>query len=581
MRFGIRSPRLVVPCVVAAILAAWSPGPALAAPELRPIGGSPFVGAGGGGGQIVAVAPGGRHLYVPCTGANDLALFEIGPGGALAFAGRFPSSATAPGFIGGVAFSPAGDLLYAAATGVVDLHLVGSGGVLTPPLPFPAQVPFSDPLNGVAFLALGGGDFLYVNDNAWPNTVSAWRLGPDGSLEFAGAYPTGGYGSGPLYSSLIAAPRIAASGTRVFVLNAPGQGAPIAASSISVFDAAPDGALTPVPGSPFDMTERSGSIAVDPSGEFLYAGGGGAASRVLKLRIAPDGALERVAEGTAAGITGKPNGLAVDPSGRWIAFAAAAGGNAIAVLETGTLATIQNGVQRDAGATGVAWDAAGHLFVGHTASGPLVTAYEVVDPSELPIATCAGTAESPVVLAADPTSCTVAVDASSGVAGTCAGPGGVPVSCTLDGQPSLLLGRGAHAIGVVATAPAGASASCTSYVSVVDVTPPAVTAAPSPALLWPPDHRLVTVDPGGSAVDACDGAVPVVCTAVSSEPDGGLAGGSTSPDVVASDGLLRLRAERSALGSGRVYTVTCAATDAAGNGAEAAGAVLVPRDERP
>jgi DNA-binding beta-propeller fold protein YncE len=582
MRFGTRRRqlRLVVPWVVA-LLAGAAPGAALGAAALHPLAGSPFVGAGGGSGQSVAVSPGGRHLYVSCVGTNDLALFAIAPDGALAFVGRFPSAAVS-GLMGGVAFSPAGDRLYAGATGLVGFHLVGPDGELAPPLAYPAQVPHSDPLNGLAYLPLAGGDFLYVNDNDWPNTVSAWRIGPDGAPEFVRAYPTGGYGSGPLYGSLIAAPRIAAFGTRVFVLNAPGQGAPIAPSSISVFDAGPDGALSQVPGSPFDMGERSGSIAIDPSGEFLYAGGGGTASRVLKLRIAPDGALERVAEGTAAGMTGKPNGLAVDPTGRWIAFAAAGGGNAIAVLDTGTLAPIQDGIQPDSGATGVAWDAAGHLFVGHTLSGPVVTAYEVVEPSVPPIATCAGTAERPAVLAADASSCSVAVDAANGLAGTCASAaGGDLASCTLDGQTSLLLGLGPHAVEVVATAPDGASASCTSYVSVVDATPPVVAASPSPALLWPPDHALVPVDPGASARDACDGAVPVSCTALSSEPDDDLGDGSTSPDVLASDGALWLRAERSALGPGRVYTVTCTATDAAGNGADAVGAVLVPHDELP
>lgn len=583
MRFGTRSPEsgFVLPWVFAALLAASSPSPARAAAELRPIPGSPFLGVGGGSGQTVAVSPGGRHLYVSCLGTNDLVLFEVGSDGTLAFVARFPSSLAAPGSIGGVAFSPAGDRLYAAATGLIDFHLVGAGGELSPSVASWAQVPFSDPLNGVAHLALAGGEFLFVNDNNWPNTVSTWRIGSDGSPEFAASYPTGGYGSGPLYSSLVAAPRIATSGARVFVLNAPGSGAPIATSSISVFEAGPDGALTAVSGSPFEMGERTGSIAVDPSGEFLYAGGGGPAPRVLKLRIGADGALQRVAEGTAPGITGKPNGLAVDPSGRWIAFAAAGGGNAIAVLETGTLAPIRDGTQRDVGATGVAWDAAGRLFVGHAAPGPVVTAYEVVQPSDPPIATCGGTAESPVVLAVDPSSCAVAVDATGGLAGTCTGADGAPVSCTFDGQSSLLLGRGSHAIAVVATAPAGTSASCTSYVSVVDATPPVVTVAPWPALLWPPDHALVTVDPGGSALDACDGAVPVDCTATSSEPDDGLGDGSTSPDVLASDGLVRLRAERSALGPGRVYTVTCAATDAAGNGGEGAGAVQVPRDHLP
>lgn len=112
-------------------------------------------------------------------------------------------------------------------------------------------------------------------------------------------------------------------------------------------------------------------------------------------------------------------------------------------------------------------------------------------------------------------------------------------------------------------------------------TPPVVALAPTPALLWPPQHQLVPIDLRAGATDGCGEPVPVSCEATSSEPYDALADGATSPDVVWTDGRLSLRAERAADGHGRTYTVACRATDAAGNSAQAQGVVTVPHDARP
>lgn len=64
-----------------------------------------------------------------------------------------------------------------------------------------------------------------------------------------------------------------------------------------------------------------------------------------------------------------------------------------------------------------------------------------------------------------------------------------------------------------------------------------------------------------------------------------LGDGDTSPDweVLANgDGTFAvwLRAERSGTGTGRVYALRAAATDASGNSATASASVTVPRDQR-
>ncbi|MBE9193686.1 hypothetical protein IQ230_25920 [Gloeocapsopsis crepidinum LEGE 06123] len=56
--------------------------------------------------------------------------------------------------------------------------------------------------------------------------------------------------------------------------------------------------------------------------------------------------------------------------------------------------------------------------------------------------------------------------------------------------------------------------------------------------------------------------------------------GNTSTDIeIKPDGRVFLRAERLATGTGRVYTLTYTARDAAGNTTQATAEVRVPRDK--
>jgi len=65
---------------------------------------------------------------------------------------------------------------------------------------------------------------------------------------------------------------------------------------------------------------------------------------------------------------------------------------------------------------------------------------------------------------------------------------------------------------------------------------------------------------------------------VSNEPVNGTGDGDTAPDWEVLDAHhVRLRAERSATGAGRVYTVTISCADDAGNTSNRALTVTVPR----
>lgn len=122
----------------------------------------------------------------------------------------------------------------------------------------------------------------------------------------------------------------------------------------------------------------------------------------------------------------------------------------------------------------------------------------------------------------------------------------------------------------------------TVIVRVADRTPPALQVALSPNVLSPPRHQLVPIEAIVTAVDRCDTAPRIILTGISSnEPDDGQGDGDTTDDIQGEepgtlDRSFQLRAERSARGTGRVYTVVYRVTDAHGNATEAAAEVRVP-----
>jgi hypothetical protein len=116
-------------------------------------------------------------------------------------------------------------------------------------------------------------------------------------------------------------------------------------------------------------------------------------------------------------------------------------------------------------------------------------------------------------------------------------------------------------------------------VTVHDVTGPVVTMfAPSLAVLWPPNHQMVSLSIRASATDAVDPAPVCQIVSISSnEPINGLGDGDTAPDWAFSGLSFQARAERSGTGSGRVYTINGECRDASGNVTAVSTAVRVPK----
>ena len=90
----------------------------------------------------------------------------------------------------------------------------------------------------------------------------------------------------------------------------------------------------------------------------------------------------------------------------------------------------------------------------------------------------------------------------------------------------------------------------------------------SKSSLWPVNHKMVDVAVNYTVGDNCTaaGAIMRSLSVASNEPINGTGDGDTAPDwQVVGPNLVRLRAERSGDGAGRIYTITITATDAYGN----------------
>ena len=135
---------------------------------------------------------------------------------------------------------------------------------------------------------------------------------------------------------------------------------------------------------------------------------------------------------------------------------------------------------------------------------------------------------------------------------------------------------------VTYTAIADPTKKCIFLVTVVDNEGPVITrVSASPGGLWPANHKMRNLTIWYTASDNC-GAVSTVLSVKSNEADAGI-----SPDDVPKDWEVidsrhvKLRAERSGNGNGRIYTVTITSTDGSGNVATNSVNVTVPHHMGP
>jgi subtilisin-like proprotein convertase family protein len=114
-----------------------------------------------------------------------------------------------------------------------------------------------------------------------------------------------------------------------------------------------------------------------------------------------------------------------------------------------------------------------------------------------------------------------------------------------------------------------------------DVVEPVISgASASPSSLWPPNHKMSNVTVNYTASDNCTASGEINCSIISvrsNEPVNSGEDGDTAPDwEIVNNHLVRLRAERSGIGTGRIYKITIRCTDAAGNHTFTTVTVAVP-----
>ena len=103
---------------------------------------------------------------------------------------------------------------------------------------------------------------------------------------------------------------------------------------------------------------------------------------------------------------------------------------------------------------------------------------------------------------------------------------------------------------------------------------PTVTANASPSILWPPNHKMVSVSINAATSGGCDSSLCKIVSVSSNEPidaDGDW--------VITGDLSLQLRAERLGQGTGRIYTITIRCTDGSGNQTTKGVTVTAPHDQ--
>jgi len=158
-----------------------------------------------------------------------------------------------------------------------------------------------------------------------------------------------------------------------------------------------------------------------------------------------------------------------------------------------------------------------------------------------------------------------------------------------DGDPFTLVQSpagpyplGNTSVTLTVTDPSGASSSCSATVTVVDQEAPVIgEVSASPNILWPPNHKMVAVAVIANGTDNCNTAPACkIVSVMSNEPIDGLGDGDKAPDwMITGDLAVNLRAERSGVGSGRIYTITVECADTPGNSSSKTTMVTVPKDQ--
>ncbi len=160
-------------------------------------------------------------------------------------------------------------------------------------------------------------------------------------------------------------------------------------------------------------------------------------------------------------------------------------------------------------------------------------------------------------------------------------PTGLNVDFTYDGGAAAPVNVGSYAV-VATVNDANYQGSATGTLTITDGTAPVIRGlTATPSVLWPVNHKLVSVVIAADVVDDVDPSPTTRILAVSSnQPANGPGDGHTASDWVVTGPLtLNLRAERAGNAGDRVYTITVESRDQSGNASTGTVTVTVPHNQ--
>jgi 6-phosphogluconolactonase len=284
--------------------------------SLTAIAGSPFDAGGAGTGAPFGSAGGlqqttdGRYLLATDPASNEVSVLRVRPNGGLQLVEVDGSHGVRP-----TSIAVHGSLVYVANSGAGGSNYTGfrlnPGGHLSPIADSTFALP-DTAAPGQVLISPDGHRLVAtrVGPSAGPSFLDAFRIGSDGRLTAAPGSPYPAQRIGPFGSTFSPT-----HGDQLFVSNAhdgAGNG------SVSVYDVAADGSLTPISGSPFaDGQTAPCWVAISPDGNALFAVNTGTGS-VSSYSVADDGTLGLVGS-TPATLSGlKSFDAAVSPDGQFL-----------------------------------------------------------------------------------------------------------------------------------------------------------------------------------------------------------------------------------------------------------------------
>jgi 6-phosphogluconolactonase len=276
---------------------------------LTQITGSPY--SVGDGAHFVVLHPSGKFLYVanPGQNENDISLFTIASNGDLNEV--TPRTSVLPGTLPQfMAMDPAGGFLYVAnvqSANISVFSINASSGVLTQIVGSPFQINVS-PLN---MQLTPSGKYLYVTAPSEPYGLIEGFSVNAGELDPVSVTSTGGVNPNGL--------AIDPTGTYLYAANT-------ASNSISIFTIASSGAnagaLTEVPGSPFDdIYDDPFALILDSAGQYLYVANQVSNNvAVYSITSSTGSPVALTTSTTTFAFTTEtsPSFLAFDPSGKYL-----------------------------------------------------------------------------------------------------------------------------------------------------------------------------------------------------------------------------------------------------------------------